>query len=200
MVKENRVSWFVKLFVAFHVIGITIWSLPNPRRPVMLGSVEPRGVDLLLYYNTKYLKDSPLRYYLLTTGVWQSWDMFAPNPSNTDIWGDAEVVYQDGSVERYAYPRMYEMPILEKYLKERFRKFYERANDDGYRYMWPVFAQRIAYEMNRHPGNPPARVKLYRYKMVLDGPGKPMPEDYSRTLYYEHLVDQDALIRMKELW
>lgn len=200
MVKENRVSGWVKLLVAFHVVGITIWSLPNPRRPVMLGTVEPQGADWLLYYNTAYLKDSPLRYYLLTTGVWQSWDMFAPNPSNTDIWGDAEVVYKDGSMERYAYPRMYELSIPEKYLKERFRKFYERANDERYRYMWPVFAQRIAYEMNTKPGNPPVRVKLYRYKMVLDGPGKPIPEDYSRTLYYEHLVDGEALVRMRDLW
>lgn len=200
MAKEKRVSWIVKLIVAFHVISITVWSLPNPRRPVLIGSVEPYGVDWLLYYNTRYIKDSWLRYYLLTTGVWQSWDMFSPNPSNIDTWGDAEVVYRDGTVERYAYPRMYDLSIPEKYFKERYRKFFERAGEDAHRYMWPTFAQRIAYEMNTRPGNPPTRVRLYRYRQVLDGPGKPLPADYSRQMYYEHFVDVEALRRMKELW
>lgn len=200
MPMQKRVSVFVKLFVAFHVVGITVWSLPNPRRPVMIGTVEPYGFDWLLYYNTRYVKDSPLRYYLLTTGVWQSWDMFAPNPSNVDFWGDAEVLYEDGTSERYPYPRMYELPILEKYVKERFRKFFERAGDDGYRFMWPVFAQRVAYEMDKHPGNPPVRVKLYRYRQVLQGPGKQNPTDYDRFMYYDHLVDHGDLKRMKELW
>lgn len=200
MAKEKPVSVFVKLFVAFHVIGITLWSLPNPRRPVMLGTVEPYGADWILYYNTLYVKNSWLRNYLLTTGVWQSWDMFAPNPSNTDFWGDAEVTYEDGTTERYAYPRMYTMSIPMKYLNERFRKFFERAGDDGHRYMWPVFAQRVAYDMDTKPGNPPVRVKLFRYKLVLEGPGKPIPEDYNRQMYYEHQVDAYALKRMKELW
>src|SRR5689334_13598743 len=53
MERKKEVSIFVKAFVAFHVIGITAWSLPNPRPAVQNGSVEPFGTDWILFYNWK---------------------------------------------------------------------------------------------------------------------------------------------------
>ena len=194
---KKGVHILVKLFVILHVVGITVWALPNPRRPIMLGSVEPFGPEWLLYYNFKIVKQSPLRYYLVTTGAWQYWDMFSPNPSSVDIWGDAEVIYQDGTVKHYPYWRMKALPIPVKYFKERFRKFFERAGSDDYKYAWGPFAQRVALDMDTMPGNPPFRVKLYRHWQTLDS-RKPPPTSYASKMYYEHLVDQDALKKAKE--
>lgn len=193
--KEGKkgVSIFVKLFVALHVFGITVWSLPNPRPAIQNGSVEPYGTDWILYYNWSLIKQSPLRYYLITAGAWQYWDMFAPNPASMDLYGTFEVEYQDGTSKMYPYPRIYDLPIPVKYFKERFRKFYERAGSDGFPYAWEPFAQRIALEMDTMPDNPPVKVRLTRHTMKLPGPGKPMPTDYDVKMYYEYTVDQEVL-------
>jgi hypothetical protein len=151
----------VKLFVAFHVIAITSWSLPNSSPAIASGKVAPSTVsDWILYKNDILLKPSVIKPYVLATGFWQSWDMFSPNPANEDIYADAEVFYKDGSVKHYQYPRMYELPLAEKYAKERYRKFFEHANTDEA--LWPYFAQRIA-DLNYNEKNPPVKVALHRH-------------------------------------
>lgn len=196
MARSPRVSIAVKLFVAFHVAGISVWCLPDPRPPIKQGTVEPYGTDWLLYYNWKYLKDwKPFRFYMNTAGVWQYWDMFAPNPSNSDFWGDAYVEYRDGTKKRYPYYRIYDMPIPIKYYRERFRKFFERAGVDQFRFIWPTFAQRVALEMDTMPGNPPVRVRLWRHLQRVSAPGKPMPKGYEDFEYFVYDVDQEALAK-----
>lgn len=146
---------------------------------------------------TPIVIEGPIQYYALRFGTWQSWDMFAPNPSDTDLWGDAIIVYRDGTRVTGGYPRIYDLPIPVKYQKERFRKFYERAHLEDNAYLWPVFAQRIAYEQATEPANPPTEVRLRRHFQKFRGPDRPMPTDYETVEYYVHQVDQAALKRTK---
>jgi len=155
----------VKLLVLLHVIAITSWALPNAGPAVMNHKAAPRGSEWLLYLNDAYVKKSPVQLYVLSTGVWQSWDMFSPNPADTDIYADAEVTYKDGSTALYPYPRMYVLPVVTKYIKERYRKFFEHANTDEY--LWPFFAKRVAYLRTQDPNNPPVTVKLHRHWYVV---------------------------------
>lgn len=158
---RRNAPWWLKLLLFLHVVAITSWALPKASPATLNGSVQPRGTEWILYLNDQYLKPSPLQLYVMSSGVWQSWDMFSPNPSSEDLWADAEVQYKDGSVKRYSYPRMYDLPILEKYVKERYRKFFEHANTDPA--LWDPFAQRFAY---LHPGtasNPAIKVTLHRH-------------------------------------
>ena len=37
---KSRVSPAVKLFVAFHLVCITVWALPNPKRPYMNETIK----------------------------------------------------------------------------------------------------------------------------------------------------------------
>lgn len=193
--RERNASWWVKAFVPFHILAITAWSLPPPVRessldepyrwdsiPAVARSISRGILDGSLGYNERYVKPSFIRFYALSTGFWQYWDMFAPNPSDTDLWGSATVHYRDGTSKVYAYPRIYDMPIPEKYLMERYRKFFERASNDGFKYLWVPFARRVA-RLNDLPGNPVVRVELTRHWMVLPGPGKPMPDDYQTYTY-----------------
>lgn len=146
-----------------------------------------------LNFSEKYVKDSPLKFYLLSTGFWQYWDMFSPNPSNVDVYCTADVTYRDGTVKRYHYPRIYDFPVWRKFFMERWRKFYERAGSADYRYLWPVFAQRLA-EMNASdPNNPPVMVALHRHEFVIKPPGEPPNRAYTDALYFKHPVDQKQL-------
>ena len=86
------------------MIFLWCWPLPNPnigeifdRHPVEAFMSNPREAVLAL--NVRVLKQDPMAWqarYLSTTGLWQYWDMFAPDPSNLDVWFDALVTYRDG--------------------------------------------------------------------------------------------------------
>lgn len=203
--EPKRVSFWIKLFVAFHIIAITSWALPKPPDDLMNGQAK-LAIDRTnpvtafrsagnyvsngtLLFNQNQLKDSPLKFYLLFTGFWQYWDMFSPNPASTDFYGTAEITYKDGRTLLYTYPRMYEMGMAEKYVSERYRKFYERAHPDLYKWIWPTFAQVIALKNYTDPSNPPVKVALTRHWLPIAPPGKPQQPDYSQYTYYTHKVD-----------
>lgn len=184
-------------FVAFHVLAVVIYTLPKPIEPVLKGEAEPRGADAFLKYNFLVLRETPpVAGYLLLTGFWQYWDMFAPEPSQTDLWASAEVTYLDGSVEEFKYPRIKDLPIPEKYVKERYRKFYERVNQDDARYFWPPFGQAIAVKSASDPLNPPVRVDLIRHFQSVvrhDAPNNKIEPPYTTFKYYNYVVDQNQL-------
>lgn len=206
---EKRVSVWVKLFVLFHIISIVSWSLPPPAPAIANGSrkleLDTRSgpgfarsagsivSDGLLLVNQKYVKTSPVRLYALTTGFWQYWDMFAPNPAHTDFYGTAEIEYRDGTKAHYAYPRVYSFAIPVKYFKERYRKYYERAHLESNNYLWPSFAQRIAAKNYFDQNNPPVKVKLVRHWLPISPPGEPEKTTYNTYEYYTHAVDQAQL-------
>lgn len=209
---KSTVSPWVKAFVAFHLFCITVWSLPNPRPGLMSGaeslSVKPErflqsfsetATEGTLYYNWKYLKQSPFMYYPLATGFWQYWDMFAPNPANTDQYLEAKVVYKNGETSTFKFPRIFDLPVSQKYLKERYRKFFENANMTDQAYIRPPLAQRIALEAFRNPANPPVRVTLIRYFDRIEPPGKKADPAYKSAVLLTYRVDQAKLRRDKGL-
>ena len=192
--EKRGVAWWIKVFVFIHLVAITCWALPRPPEKVLSGedklelntatvlttarSAGRNISDGTLLYNDRILKQSPLKYYLLFTGFWQYWDMFSPNPSSTDFYGTAEITYKDGHEKLYTFPRMFTMGISEKYVSERYRKFYERAHLEETSWLWPTFAQRIALINYSDPNNPPVQVVLTRHWMPIAPPGEPQKPDY----------------------
>ncbi len=200
----KQVSPWVKAFVFFHILAIFAWAVPNPATPYLNGTpwrLRTDGPtnfaqslnDGFRVWNFYVLKNSPLKFYDLSTGFWQYWDMFAPNPADTDFYGDAVITYQDGSTKIYDYPRMYKLSLFSKYIKERYRKFYERAHSEEYQYLWPQFAQYIALLNEQNPANPPVQVVLQRHWRTVAAPGKPQPEAYQSFAYFTYKVDQAKL-------
>lgn len=211
---RKRVSVFIKIFVAFHLIAITSWSMPPPpkdakfeidrRSPIQAAQSVGRIIsDGSLYANRKYVKDSPVKFYLLFSGFWQYWDMFSPNPSNIDFYGTASITYQNGKTELYEFPRMYTMGIPQKYVSERYRKFYERAHTEDDKWLWPTFAQRVALINFTDPTNPPVKVTLTRHWLRIAPPpgyGKPgevQETEYHSYDYFKYDVDEARLQKDK---
>ena len=195
MAEPVRTSpWWLKVLVLFHGFMVLSWSLPDPAQAVKIGIAKPSGLEVLLQANYT-LKGMPINRYLTYTGLWQSWDMFAPNPSNADIWCDAEVEYRSGRKLHYAYPRMFDLSIPRKYVSERYRKFFERVNQDSNSFVWPAFAQRIAMKCDIYPDDPPIIVWLTRHWKHIPPPGNPLPLGYNSYMFFEYAVDQVALGR-----
>lgn len=182
------------------MVMIMSWSLPDPPPAIQNGTLPatPLNVathfpDFLLLGNEQF-KRLPTRYYLLSTGLWQYWNMFAPNPANTDFWWDAIVTYQSGKVAIMPYPRMKDLGLFEKYFKERYRKYLERMNTDATdNWKRPTFAQRMALLAYRDPKDPPVRVQLRRHYRVMEGMDKPVPEKYTEYILFDYVVDQNRL-------
>jgi hypothetical protein len=226
----------LRLVVLFHVFAITSWSLPKTPPGIANGSIQfnfPSSLrnwsDWLLYVNERYVSKKiapepqtyasrPIQTYLLFTGTWQYWDMFAPNPSNWDGFVTADIFFADGTMREHQYPRINILPLHEKYVKERYRKFLERAHPDDYAWIRPYFAQRIALENYKDPENPPVLVVLHRHWRLMPRPptlleywanlrgtgnvqlpgSKWMPTpperpDFTDSVYYNHEVDQAHL-------
>jgi hypothetical protein len=195
---ERNAPIWVKAFVLFHLLAITIWAFPNPPVAVQQGKAQPAGTDWLEVWDKKYLMPSPpVQDYLLISGFWQYWDMFAPDPVQQDVWCDAVVTFKNGTSSVYAYPRIYSLPLHLKYIKERYRKFYERVSDPNYAYLWGQFGQRIALECDRDPSNPPVAVALRKHVLPIAPPGAPQQKDYSVFQYYTYTVDQRRLAEDK---
>lgn len=212
---KKNAPWWIKAFVALHLVAITMWSLPYPKKPYMNGnagfgintssptafarSFSETVTEGTLYLNWKYLKGSPLMYYPGVTGFWQYWDMFSPNPANTDLYMDADVVFRDGKKIRYKFPRIYSLPIPQKYVKERYRKYFENVNQADQGYSRPFCAQRIALENFNDPQNPPTMVTLICHQDVIEAPGVTPNPAYKEIPFYTYQVDLDKLRRDKGL-
>lgn len=195
-----KVHPLVVAFVIYHVIAITIYTLPKPSDSVLAGKTAPRGSDAFLALNHKEMKQWSVVYgYLYPTGFWQYWDMFAPDPAQTDYWCDAEITFLDGTKTKFQYPRMKTMSIPDKFMHERYRKFFERVNNDDWPYFWPPFAQAIALKSATDQNFPPVKVTLFRHfqKVMRHDDQKPTEPPYGTYAFYTYVVDQHKLFADK---
>lgn len=102
------------------------------------------------------------RPYLVWSGLFQSWDMFSPSPKTINSFVDAVIVYQDGSSKVWSFPRMEQLSLTDRYLKERYRKFVEVVKEDTMAPLWPDVARFLA-RRNNAPGDPVKTVQLVRH-------------------------------------
>ena len=202
---KRTVHPLIKIWVVFHGAMIFLWSVPHPNAAAREQFQRQTPVeklvnlkDTLMVLNDGVIKgdlvpNDPIPYYMNSTGLWQWWDMFAPNPADTDAYMDAEVEYADGTVALQKYPRMFDLPIGQKYLKERYRKYRERLTNDTDSWKWNVTAQRLALENYRATGKVPVVVRLWRHWQVVAPLGQPQPTKYEQYMFWEYEVDQIKL-------
>jgi len=149
---SRRVRLAISAFIAFNLFAIIGWSVP---------------MDSPLIDRCRRL----VRPYLLYTGLFQKWDMFAPDPSKLNNYVAAVITYSDGTSSSWEFPRMENLGYIDKYFKERYRKY---ANDclnlDMYSALWPDAARYIA-RLNTRPSNPPVAVDLVRHWYIVQPPG-----------------------------
>jgi hypothetical protein len=165
----------INAFLIFHIAAIACWCLPfnNPLTGAVRGLVRP---------------------YFLWSGLFQSWDMFSPTPKLANSYMEAIVLYQDGETRIWAFPRMEQLSIPNRYAKERYRKFVEVLEDDKSAAFWPDAARFIA-KKNNNRAVPVKTVLLVRYWSFLtpqpDGSFTSMPWD--EHVFYAYNVTAEDL-------
>src|ERR1700761_8125294 len=71
-------------FILFHIWMIIVWTLPWTPAPLVIA----RRV---------------VRPYMLWTGLFQSWDTFAPNPRSVDIYAKAVIFTQNHHIYTFSF-------------------------------------------------------------------------------------------------
>jgi hypothetical protein len=164
----------ITTFILFHLIAITCWAAPTTFWLV----VGIRGL---------------VRPYMLWSGLFQSWDTFAPNPPNANSYVKAAVVTQDHHIHVWAFPRMEELSYSQRYFKERYRKFSEVMLQPNNAAILPDIAKHIARSFNSQT-DPPEKVLLVQYQTDItpgaDETHKPTPRELA---FYDDYVQPEDL-------
>jgi hypothetical protein len=115
----------INTFLIFHILAITCWCMPlsSPFIGVCRDALRP---------------------YFVWSGLFQSWDMFSPQPKATNSYMEALVLYKNGSTKIWSFPRMEQLTLTGKYSKERYRKFVETILDNKNAALWPDVARYVA--------------------------------------------------------
>jgi hypothetical protein len=171
--RAKRVA--VNAFLVFHLLAITCWAIP-------LDS------PLLAAFRTA------VRPYFLWSGLFQSWNAFAPAPKALNSYVEAVVIYKDGRILNWKFPRMEHLSLAERYYKERYRKFVENLKEDSNVALWPDAARYVA-RLNNDPSNPPEIIMLIRHwsDIVPPGSGPPASQPQHVQIFYEYKVKPQDL-------
>ncbi len=166
----------VSAFLLFHILAITCWAVPidTPLLIALRNAVSP---------------------YMLWSGLFQRWNMFAPEPAKVDFYIEADITLHDGEKRTYVLPRMEKLGYAERYAKERYRKYSEYLRQDNYSALWPDAAKHIA-RLYANPSNPPVFVILVRYWSQISPPspgGGLQRTPWSRVPFYIYVVKPDDL-------
>jgi len=130
----------INVFLIFHIFAIACWAIPIPT-PFTLAFREA------------------VRPYFVWSGLFQSWDMFAPAPKSKNMYLEAIILYKDHPPDLWTFPRMELLSYRERYFKERYRKYEENLTKVEFADLWPDAARHIA-RMKRGGPNPPDKILL----------------------------------------
>lgn len=133
------------ILVAAYAVAAVSWTLPAELFP------------------PKPLVDRVAGGPLLFLGLWQSWDMFSPDPRTNDICVEVVFVDRDGTRRPWMLTDMVAMDYVDRWRKDRWRKYCNDhlRLDDG-RHFWQPFAAYCVRRL-RESGHDPVRIELVRW-------------------------------------
>src|SRR6201996_6321113 len=82
--------------------------------------------------------------YMRWSGLFQSWDMFAPDPQSLNSHLKAVVITRDRHIKVWTFPRMEDLSYWQRFRHERDRKFAEVLPQPQFAPLWPDVARHVA--------------------------------------------------------
>ena len=149
---KNPKVWIAG-FCAFHCLAIFLCEFP--------GSSPVRRV----------IADPVFRGYVRFFNLGQNWSMFAPEPASINAFLRAEVKFTDGTTGFFDLPRMANMNLVERFFKERYRKWaIDNVRSDDHKGFWPATARYVARGVRETTGKTPGEVSLWRHWTIIKDP------------------------------
>jgi len=164
----------INVFILFHLIAITCVAVPT---------------DFSALNNVRELVEP----YMLWTGLFQRWDMFAPDPPTVNSYVKAVVISRDRHIQVWSFPRMEELGFGERYRKERYRKFLEVLPQQQNAPLWPDVARHVARQFNSQT-DPPDKVVLIEFQSDIHPGAEGSPDPTPRpSVFYEDYLQPGEL-------
>ncbi|MGC1871404.1 MAG: hypothetical protein WA700_10645 [Acidobacteriaceae bacterium] len=164
----------ISIFILFNMIAILSWAIPLNLTPL------PQIKEIV-------------RPYLLWTGLFQSWDFFAPNPRPVNSYIQAVAVTQDHHMRVFNFPRMEQLSYAKRYREERYRKFAEVLCNPQYDALWPDVARHVARLLS-NPTDPLRMVILMKFQAPIEYGVTPTQEPVPKPeFFYEYYVSGEDL-------
>ncbi len=101
--KHRLARLALSAFLLVHLAAILVWNLPESALKQRIGSWAGS--------------------YLLPTGQWQHWGMFAPEPLRETLALEAQARDSQGIIHIYKFPRMADRPVAAAFSGYRHSKF-----------------------------------------------------------------------------
>ncbi len=164
----------ISIFILFNMIAILSWAIPLNVAPL------PQIKEIV-------------RPYLLWTGLFQTWDFFAPNPRPVNSYIQAVAVSQNHHMRVFNFPRMEQLSYAKRYREERYRKFAEVLADPQYGAMWPDVARHVARLLDNSTDHP-QMVILMKFQAPIKYGVTPAQEPTPKPeFFYEYYVSSEDL-------
>lgn len=164
----------ISIFILFNMIAILSWAIPLNVAPL------PQIKEIV-------------RPYLLWTGLFQTWDFFAPNPRPVNSYIQAVAVSQNHHMRVFNFPRMEQLSYAKRYREERYRKFAEVLADPQYGAMWPDVARHVARLLDNSTDHP-QMVILMKFQAPIKYGVTPAQEPVPKPeFFYEYYVSSEDL-------
>jgi hypothetical protein len=128
--------------------------------------------------------------YMRWSGLFQSWDMFAPDPQAVNSYLKAVVITKDRHIIVWSFPRMEELSFWNRFREERYRKFAEVLPQPQLAALWADVARHVARLMNSNV-DPPDKVLLIQFNSDLHPGGGPEPAPKPNVFYDDYLQPGD---------
>ena len=192
-------------FILFHFGAVAVWVFPGtfPARTFLLTRSVPlparRPDPETGSMRWRFEPQPVIHSYLVQTGQWQHWNLFAPNPMHFNRHLGGRVTYRSGRWREFTLPRVEQLGYFRAHLEARYREY-------QYGLTGPLAAledlARFCAREHNDPADPPVRVTLHAFQLdvprhdrpALRAPGAPPWVDYSRLLRDPALVGRYTLL------
>jgi hypothetical protein len=141
----------ISAFVLFHLAATFIWLMP----------VSPLKLQLM----------PPLRFYMLPLGLWQAWNMFAPDPQRETILLESEVIDVRGMRHIYEFPSVADLSWWRKMPRFRHPKFASNLLFDEFAQQREFTARHAVRRLDLDESAFPVHASLYLRLKPAPPPG-----------------------------
>ena len=161
-------------------------------RPALVTPLVHDGLlHTMLRALTEMLRDEVrpgVRPAVYMLGLYQSWSVFAPNPSTASVAVEADIHFADGDVVRHRFPHGDD--LVGAYREYRWRKWERRVRLDRYDHLWRDAAEWLAarYEDD----GTVERIVLIRRFSDTPEPGSDEERIWQSVEFYEYDVPEPS--------
>ena len=145
----------ISAFLIVHLAAVLVWTMPDC-------AIRRLGADWSACY-------------LMPTGLWQQWGMFAPDPPRTTVTLEAVARDRRGLIHHFPFPRLSDKSVWQAAREFRHVKYAYKIGEKESVAMREFAARYVARRLALKEDDFPAVIQFLYQVEPSAGPGEPEP-------------------------